>query len=156
MHQKWYGAYDEATRVPFVVAGPMLQSPGRTVDIPTSHVDVVPTLLGLMGANAEQLRTILSSSHTEARALVGRDLSGVVTGATNPQTVFTPIYFMTDDDPARGDNESNPIGLASSSVVQPNKLDTVVTVIDNQVCRTRSPSRPSRSSPSRATSRCTT
>lgn len=133
MHQKWYGAYDEATRIPFVVSGPMLQSPGRTVDIPTSHVDVIPTILGLMGANAEQIRSTLSASHTEARALVGRDLSGVVTGATDPQSVFTPIYFMTDDDPARGDNENNPIGLSASTVIQPNKVDTVVTVIDTQV-----------------------
>jgi choline-sulfatase len=133
MHQKWYGAYDEATRVPFVISGPRVAAPGRHADIPTSHVDLIPTLLGLMGANAEQLRSTLSAGHTEARALVGRDLSGIVTGAADPQSLFTPIYFMTDDDPARGNNEANPIGLAAASVVQPNKLDTVVTVIDNQL-----------------------
>jgi hypothetical protein len=115
-----------------VISGPLVASPGRNVDIPTSHVDVVPTVLGLMGANAEQIRSTLSASHTEARSLVGRDLSRLITSTADPQSLFTPIYFMTDDDPARGDNEGNPIGLKSSSVVQPNKVDTVVTVIDNQ------------------------
>jgi choline-sulfatase len=133
MHQKWYGAYDEATRIPFIVAGPGVANPGRTVDIPTSHVDLVPTLLGLIGVDAQQLRATLSASHTEARPLVGRDLSGIITGSTDPATLAQPIYFMTDDDPARGDQERNPIGLQAATVVQPNKLDTVITLINGQV-----------------------
>ena len=133
MHQKWYGAYDEATRVPFIVSGPAGANPGRTVEIPTSHVDLIPTLLGLIGADAEQIRASLSATHTEARTLVGRDLSGIILGTTDPATLAQPIYFMTDDDPARGDQERNPIGLQSASVVQPNKLDTVIAVINGQV-----------------------
>jgi choline-sulfatase len=133
MHQKWYGAYEEAIHIPFVVSGPRVAAPGRTVDIPTSHVDLIPTLLGLAGANTEQIRQELSESHTEAQPLVGRDLSGIILGTANPSTLATPIYFMTDDDPARGDQETNSIGLKASTVVQPNKVDTVVTVINGQV-----------------------
>ncbi len=133
MHQKWYGAYEESTHIPLIVSGPRVAAPGRTVDIPTSHVDLIPTLLGLAGANTEQIRTALSASHTEAQPLVGRDLSGIILGTVNPATLAAPIYFMTDDDPARGDQEVNPIGLQAGTVVQPNKLDTVVTVISGQV-----------------------
>jgi hypothetical protein len=103
------------------------------VEIPTSHVDLIPTLLGLIGADAEQIRASLSATHTEARALVGRDLSGIIVGSTDPSTLLQPIYFMTDDDPARGDQESNPIGLQAGTVVQPNKLDTVITIVNGQV-----------------------
>ena len=47
LHQKWFNLYDEATRVPFVIAriGEGATQP-RTVTAPTSHVDLVPTLLG--------------------------------------------------------------------------------------------------------------
>ena len=133
MHQKWYGAYEEATHVPFIVAGPRVASPGRTVDTLTSHADLIPTLLGLAGIDAEQARQTLSASHTEAQSLVGQDLSGIILGTTDPAALAAPIYYMTDDDPARGDNETNPIGLSASTVVQPNKLDTVMTIIDGQV-----------------------
>src|SRR5664280_2776071 len=45
--QKWCNAFDEATRVPLLIAGPGIE-PGRGgVDLPTSHVDLIPTLLGL-------------------------------------------------------------------------------------------------------------
>lgn len=133
MHQKWYGAYEEAIHVPFVVSGPRVAQPGRAVDIVTSHADLIPTLLGLAGADQEQLRSTLSASHTEAQPLVGRDLSGIILGTVDPATLAAPVYFMTDDDPARGDNEVNPIGLSAGTVVQPNKLDTVITVINGQV-----------------------
>ncbi|MCC6178227.1 MAG: sulfatase-like hydrolase/transferase [Chloroflexi bacterium] len=133
MHQKWYGAYEEAIHVPMIVAGPRVASPGRGADIPTSHADVIPTLLGLAGINAEQARLTLSASHTEAQPLVGRDLSGIVLGTVSPASLDAPIYYMTDDDPARGDQEVNPFGLQGATVVQPNKVDTVVTTISGQV-----------------------
>jgi len=133
MHQKWYGAYDEATQVPAIIAGPLVARPGRTIDIPTSHVDLLPTVLGLIGANADEFRVTLSASHTQAKPLVGRDLSGLVVGTIDPASLAQPIYFMTDDDPARGEQERNPIGLQAATVVQPNKLDTVITIVNDQV-----------------------
>jgi hypothetical protein len=53
LHQKWFNLYDEATRVPFVIAriGEHPTAP-RVVAEPTSHVDLVPTLLAAAGLDA--------------------------------------------------------------------------------------------------------
>ena len=50
LHQKWFNLYDEATRVPFIIArvGSSPTTPARIED-PTSHVDLVPTLLAAAG-----------------------------------------------------------------------------------------------------------
>src|SRR5271154_3598681 len=47
--QKWYNAYDETIRVPLVVRGPGVTPIDGGMSIPTSHVDLLPTLLGLAG-----------------------------------------------------------------------------------------------------------
>jgi len=52
--QKWYNAFDEAIRVPLVVAGPGIAAPEGGISMPTSHVDVIPTALGLVGADMDQ------------------------------------------------------------------------------------------------------
>ena len=80
LHQKWYQLYDEAIRVPFTVARVGAQpTPAGTVDrTPTSHVDLLPTLLGLAGANESELAESLKATHTEVHPLPGRDLSGLV------------------------------------------------------------------------------
>ncbi len=57
LHQKWFNLYDEATRVPFVIArigDDATQA--RTVSAPTSHVDLVPTLLGAAGVDVARGR----------------------------------------------------------------------------------------------------
>jgi arylsulfatase A-like enzyme len=35
--------------VPFVIAGPQLREVGGAVTLPTGHIDIAPTLLGLLG-----------------------------------------------------------------------------------------------------------
>ncbi|HEY7064218.1 MAG TPA: sulfatase-like hydrolase/transferase [Chloroflexota bacterium] len=131
MHQKWYTAYEEATHVPLIFSNPRLPQ-GTTVDVVTSHVDVLPTLLGLANLDPAPLLAALSTDHTEARELVGRNLAGLVTGTASAATLETPIYFMTDDDAARGIDGSNFYGL-TSEVVQPNHLEAVVARIGNEV-----------------------
>ena len=51
LHQKWFNLYDEATRVPFMIARVGGGRPPRAIvaDAPTSHVDIVPTLLAAAG-----------------------------------------------------------------------------------------------------------
>jgi len=133
MHQKWYTAYDETIRVPLVISNPRLPTQGQTVDIPTSHVDLLPTLLGLAGLDPEPLRRFLTDDHTEARPLVGRDLSGLVQGTSSANALQTPIYFMTDDDAARGIQQSaNFVGL-TTAVAQPGHLDTVIVLRNGQL-----------------------
>lgn len=102
LHQKWYNLYDEATRVPFVIArigdG---ATPPRTVTAPTSHVDLVPTLLGAAGVDVDAAAATLAGSFSEVHPLPGRDLMPVVDGA--PADEDRPIYLMTRDSVLEGD-----------------------------------------------------
>ena len=53
MHEKWHVAYEEALHVPFVVSGPLMHGGAREVDMPTNHADLIPTLIGLAGIDAD-------------------------------------------------------------------------------------------------------
>ncbi|OBG19403.1 hydrolase [Mycolicibacterium celeriflavum] len=109
LHQKWFNLYDEATRVPFVVAriGPDATA-ARTVTAPTSHVDIVPTLLGAAGVDVEAVAATLADTFTEVHELPGRDLMPVVNGA--PADDSRPVYLMTRDNVLEGDTGAS--GLA--------------------------------------------
>ena len=87
LHQKWFNLYDEATRVPFVVAriGAGATS-RRAVSAPTSHVDLVPTLLGAAGIDVAAVAATLRDSFSEVHDLPGRDLMPVVDGAPADET----------------------------------------------------------------------
>ena len=78
MHQKWHNAYEETAHVPFVVAGPLVDGAPREIDALTSHADLLPTMLGLAGIDHDEALKLLASDHSEARPLVGRDLSGLI------------------------------------------------------------------------------
>ena len=132
LHQKWYMAYEEAVRVPLVVALPG-KSEARTVPIPTSHIDIVPTLLGLAGINHDTVRKTIAPGFTDALPLVGRDLSPLIRGEVPAEKLAEPIYFMTDDDPSRGLDQKNFIGIAYDSVAQPNHVETVIAAIKGEI-----------------------
>ena len=81
LHQKWFNLYDEATRVPFMVARiGSLATSARTVTAPTSHVDIVPTLLGAAGVDVGAVAATLAETFSEVHELPGRDLMPVVDG----------------------------------------------------------------------------
>jgi choline-sulfatase len=130
MHQKWYTAYDEVVHVPLVISNPKMFPRPKAVDALTNHVDVLPTLLGLAGINQEAVRKQLEKTHTNAKPLIGRDLSKLVTGAVASSAVNDTVYYMTDDDMSRGSNQFNWIGFPYDSVVQPNHIETVITRIN--------------------------
>ena len=65
--QKWCNAFDEATRVPLLVAGPGVDLKPEGVTVPTSHVDLIPTLLGLAGIDREQAAAGVAAHHDEAQ-----------------------------------------------------------------------------------------
>jgi arylsulfatase A-like enzyme len=124
MHQKWYQAYEEAIHVPLYVSGPLVPNQNRTVNAITSHVDLIPTILGLAGIDVEAARRELDRTHTETRPLVGRDLSPLVMdrGAVPPDE---PVYFMTSDDVSRGLRQIT--GRRHwTSVIPPNQIETIV------------------------------
>lgn len=129
MHQKWYQTYDEALRVPLIFSNPVMFPQPKSQTIATSHIDIVPTLLGLAGLEPDALRQNLSQTHTEARPFVGRNLAPVILEQTPPAQLEAPVFFMTDDDPSRGDNQQNFIGIAYDSVKQPNHIECVITRI---------------------------
>lgn len=131
MHQKWYNAYEETIHVPFIISNPQLFKESKSVYMPTSHVDLIPTMLGLAGIDAAKAASVLSQDHSEVHPLVGRDLSSVVLGQQTETE--EPVYFMTDDEVSEGLNQTNPLlGFDYHSVVQPGHLETVIAVVKNE------------------------
>ena len=80
MPQKWHNAYDEAVRVPLLVSGPGVDRHPEGIWSPTSHVDLVPTLLGLAGIDIDAATSGVAAHHVGAQPLPGRDLSRVLGG----------------------------------------------------------------------------
>jgi len=128
--QKWYNAFDEAIRVPFVVTGPRVARRDAGITIPTSHVDLIPTLLGLAGIDLEEAAAGVARHHSEVHPLVGRDLSGVITGSVPEASVAEPVYFMTEDDISRGSTQVNLLtGQPFDAVGAPSNIESVITVL---------------------------
>jgi arylsulfatase A-like enzyme len=125
LHQKWYCAYEEAIHVPMIVHNPLLFKEPQQVDMLTSHVDIVPTLLGMAGIDREEVQRRLKKSFSEVHPLVGRDLSSLIDGRM-PERANEPVYYMTDDDVTRGENQVSFTGRPYRSVIQPNHVETVI------------------------------
>jgi arylsulfatase A-like enzyme len=126
LQQKWCNAFDEATRVPLIVTGPGVVAVPGGVSIPTSHVDLIPTLMGLAGIDVERAASGVAAHHTESRPLPGRDLSALIKGAA-PEGAAAPIYFMTEDDISRGSTQTNILsGEPFVPVAQPSCIESVV------------------------------
>ncbi|SLK19485.1 Arylsulfatase A [Paenibacillus sp. RU5A] len=129
LHQKWYCAYEEYLHVPFLIHNKQLFPEQQHVHSLTSHVDLLPTMLGLAHINVSEIHGRLQKNFSEARHLVGRNLTPLIYGDDNPALTQQPVYFMTDDDVTRGQHQTNPLGISYSSVVQPNHIETVITTL---------------------------
>jgi arylsulfatase A-like enzyme len=128
MQQKWANAYDEAVRVPMIVKGPGVGTAPGGVQVPTSHVDLIPTLMGLAGIDVERAADGVARSHREARPLPGRDLSAVLTGRVAPESVESPVYFMTEDDVTSGLTQNNVLtGEPFGALPAPAFIESVIT-----------------------------
>jgi arylsulfatase A-like enzyme/putative intracellular protease/amidase len=114
LHQKWFNLYDEATRVPLSIAriGTGATSAAVVERVPTSHVDLVPTLLAAAGLDARELADALRSSCTELHDLPGHDLMALVEDGerANPAMGRRAAYLMTRDNVLEGDTSAS--GLA--------------------------------------------
>ncbi|WP_193044245.1 sulfatase-like hydrolase/transferase [Mycolicibacterium baixiangningiae] len=118
LHQKWFNLYDEATRVPFVIARIGANATeARTVSAPTSHVDLVPTLLGAAGVDIAAAAATLTESFSEAHPLPGRDLMPVVDGATPDDD--RAVYLMTRDNMLEGDSGASGLARRLKRTVNP-------------------------------------
>jgi len=98
--EKWHGAWQEILHVPVVFQHKSLNRGAvpRHIDAVTSHVDLLPTLLGLMVSpeDVEAARAQLRLTHT-VPPFAGLDLSGVVSGAA-PSVDRDGVLFVTDDE----------------------------------------------------------
>jgi arylsulfatase A-like enzyme len=110
-----------------VVKGPGVAADPNGIAIPTSHVDIIPTLLGLAGVDVEQAASTVARKHTETRAFPGRDLSAVLAGRSSAAAMATPIYFMTEDAITSGASQRNVLtGESFDSLPAPACIETVV------------------------------
>ena len=106
LHQKWFNLYDEATRVPFqiVATGNEGQATGGIVNnVPTSHVDLIPTALALAGLEQNDLLRELAPHFTEIHPLPGKDLSPLLQEPNSKEFTNRAVYFMTRDNMLEGD-----------------------------------------------------
>jgi arylsulfatase A-like enzyme len=125
--QKWHNAFDEAVRVPLLVSGPGIDPGAGGVEIATSHVDVLPTLLGLAAVDVEAAAATVARHHVETQPLPGRDHSPLLTGAAAPDAVDAPVYFMTEDQISRGLRMTNRFtGEPFDPVEAPDKVESVI------------------------------
>ena len=118
LHQKWFNLYDEATRVPFTIARVGGRATGpRMVDGPTSHVDLVPTLLAAAGVDVAAAAETLRDSFSEVHPLPGRNLMQVVDGAAADED--RAVYLMTRDNMLEGDSGASGLGRRLKQTANP-------------------------------------
>ena len=128
LHQKMYQAYEESTHVPLIVWSPKLFKKPQSVDALTSHIDLAPTLLGLAGIDPEPIRKRLAADHSDARPMVGRDLSQVILGHAGAGGLAEPVYTTVDDDAYRGLHMGDPANgdIGRPVVVSPKCIESVI------------------------------
>lgn len=120
LHQKWFNLYDEATRVPFAIAKVGGSSTkGTVVDgAPTSHVDIVPTLLAAAGIDEALIAPFLAADFTEVHPLPGTDLMPVVDQPSAADR-SRGVYLMTCDNMLEGDTGASAIARRLGRAAKP-------------------------------------
>lgn len=155
MVQKFFTAYEEAVRVPFIISSPLVNPSDqiRHIETVTSHIDLAPTLLGLAGftdAQIQELRSLITG-HSEVRDFVGLNLVPYLTTGTplpRPGVVFTtsddatlPAYPVTEENQKNHDDFAyflervdrfrndpvNPSPIFAGACVEPNALTMLCT-----------------------------
>lgn len=140
LHQKWFQLYDESTRVPFSIArvGSSTTS-ARRIDAPTSHVDLVPTLLAAAGIDEHRTAELLRADFSEVHPLPGTDLMPVVDGSAPDRDRV--VYVMTRDNMPEGDTGASGVARANgrtSDAPGPLRINVpahVATNFEGVVCR---------------------
>ena len=130
IHQKWYNAYEETVHVPAVFLQPKLFPAGERRQTLTSHIDLVPTLMGLAGIDHEAAAEKLEKTHSEVHRLVGRDLSKWLLNGAPDGELNDPLYFHTTDDVSEGLNQFGVRGNHYEAVEEPNDIDAVIANLD--------------------------
>jgi len=110
LHQKWFNLYDEATRVPLSIAriGDGATTAAVIDRAPTSHVDLVPTLLAAAGIDEVMAAEVLRSEFSEVHDLPGTNLMPVV---DHPDAADGDrrVYLLTRDNMPEGDSGASAV-----------------------------------------------
>ena len=140
LHQKWFQLYDESTRVPFSIARiGSTTTDARTVTAPTSHLDIIPTLLAAASIDEAAIADELKADFSEVHPLPGTDLMPVVDGAD--ADADRVVYVMTRDNMPEGDTGASGVARAMSrgestpGVLRINVPAHVATNFEGIVCR---------------------
>jgi arylsulfatase A-like enzyme len=106
MTEKWHTGYDDIIHVPLVVRFPPSMDVGsdieglniRQVTEPTSHIDILPTILGLAGENANDLMPHGKKRYNNWQEPVGIDLSNlIINGDTKAVENREGVLFINYD-----------------------------------------------------------
>jgi arylsulfatase A-like enzyme len=127
LFQKWYTAYEEAIHVPLIIRFPskiQTSLKGKQIDSLTSHLDILPTLLGLVNADTQSIQKNMKTSFTEVRPFVGHNLTPLIYGKICKNK---PQLFITDDNVLLGYNMTTLTGKAYQPVRQPASIQTIIT-----------------------------
>jgi arylsulfatase A-like enzyme/putative intracellular protease/amidase len=140
LHQKWFQLYDESTRVPFSIAQVgTAATAGRHVTEPTSHLDLVPTLLAAASIDEHTTAETLRATFSEVHPLPGTNLMPIVDG--DPADAARVVYVMTRDNMPEGDTGASGVARASGrtsdapGMLRINVAAHVATNIEGIVCR---------------------
>ncbi|MEZ5279112.1 MAG: sulfatase-like hydrolase/transferase [Acidimicrobiales bacterium] len=140
LHQKWFQLYDESTRVPFAIARVGRgATAARRVETPTSHVDLVPTLLAAASIDEVAVGEALRTEFSEVHRLPGVNLMPVVDGAQADPTRV--VYVMTRDNMPEGDTGASGVARANGreadapGMLRINVPAHVATNFEGIVCR---------------------
>ena len=154
LQQKWFNLYDEATRVPFTIVrtGVEATSAARIADTPTSHVDLIPTLLSIAGIDQVKISAELAQRFSEVHPLPGRDLTpllatGPAPTGPDPAGPSPAVYLMTRDNVLEGDSSASglarrlgieesargPLAISVPAYVGSN-FEGIVTAVTDQEC----------------------
>ena len=78
------------------------------------------------GVDLRAIQRRLRTTHTQVQDFVGRDLTPFLLGEVDATRYNTPQYFMTDDEPTRGADQTSFNGEMFYAVAQPNHIETVI------------------------------
>ena len=102
--EKFFNCYQESLRIPFVVSNPIAFPEPQSTDALSSHLDILPTLAGLLG--------LQQHNNTEAtKTLQGTNLSPVL---DNPHLTTTTTTIKTGSGDAPNTKEETIPGIQKS------------------------------------------
>ena len=100
------------------------------ITTPSSHVDLIPTLLGLAGIDREEAAAVIQATHSEVPPPAGSRPQWLAHRSGIKGRVARPIYFMSEDDVSRGSQQINLFsGQPYEAVQQPSNIESVITTL---------------------------